>query len=66
MMFKNIIFANSLTLNEANNNALKFFSLDNKSIIWVKEKQEFKKSIAIQNLNLNLLMILQNMNMKLR
>ena len=66
MMFTNIAFANPLTLNEAKNNALKFFSLENKSITWVKEKQEFEKSITIQNLNLNLLMILQNMNMKLK
>ena len=66
MMSTNIAFANPLTLNEAKNNALKFFSLENKSITWVKEKQEFEKSITIQNLNLNLLMILQNMNMKLK
>lgn len=43
MMFTNIAFANPLTLNEAKNNALKFFSLENKSITWVKEKQEFEK-----------------------
>lgn len=43
VVFTNIIFANSLNLNEAKNNALKFFDLENKSITWLKEKQEFEK-----------------------